>query len=513
MKNIIKKFAMQTVAALTLLSVGGCSIYGAIESDKEAVAEAKTLVTTSKAEARYARVSVVPEFYVPPLTKNDVSMPDWYFSPVNSAYSSAPFAIAVSDLLRGKPATAKFVDLTAEDKASPMTISFSGKLGDALVSLAKTAGYAIEFAGDAVVFSKFEEETFHIAGLPGDYRSSIGNDGEMSVASQQGNGTSQSSTASIDAGNKQFSQLSLADASLIKDLESALTALKTSEGKVAVSPITMTVFVKDVPSAVQAMRRVVEKVNDELTKTVSLDILLVDVIYTNENRAAFDASMMAKLLDGKAVLKSATSGSPFIAGPGATPTPAQYNLELLTGDFSGSQIFLDALSKQGFISRSFPVKVSLANGTQAKVMSVDTEMYVAEQYGNNATTGGVLTGGGARQDTLQTGQIYNVFARAIKDDIVFKINASLSAKRDIQVKDNKESGLYLESPKTTAMIFDATYTLEDGKTRVVTGLNAETINVSDANAGYDVLGFARSSERVHKETVMLVTANIVRGAR
>ncbi|MBS0044638.1 hypothetical protein KFE26_20425 [Shewanella sp. M16] len=509
----INFFAMQILLAFSVSSIAGCSIHQKIQEDKNAVAAVKQEVTEkTNFSSKYQRVTVAEGFYVPPLSRQDAVMPDWYFTKVDSSFLELPFSLVINDLLRGLPVTPKFYELTDTDKNQLMTMSLQGvKLGDALHSLAKTAGYALAIEGDAVTFSKYEERTFAIAGLPGEASGQIGNDGEMTMANSS-NTTNQSGTASIDAGNKQYSSLSLKEKSLITDLENALKNIKSEDGKVSVSPLTMTVFVKDRPSVVASIERIINEFNDEITKGISFDIVLLDVIYSSNQRQAFDMSMAANLFNGKALLKSNNS-SPFISGSGATPAPSQFDIEIVGGDFSGTQLFIDALKKQGDISRKFQVPVQISNGTQMKVMSVDSTMYIAEQYGNNATTGGVLTGGGARQDNLQTGQIFNVFGRAIGDDIMFKINVSVSAKLDIKIKESKESGLYLESPETTAMIFDQSMILENGVTRVVTGINAETINVSDSNAGYDILGFARTSETVKKETIMLVTAKITRGLK
>lgn len=507
-------FAMQIILAVSVSVVSGCSIHEKIQEDKRAVAAVqREVVEKSNYSPKYQRISIEEGFYVPPLSRQDAVMPDWYFSNINSSFLELPFTLAVNDLLRGLPVTPKFYELTDSDKNQEITMSFQGlKLGDALSSLAKTAGYALSIEGDSVTFSKFEERTFSIAGLPGDSSGQIGNDGEMTMASAS-NTSNQTGTASIDAGNKQYSALSLKEQSLMEDLKAALEGIKSEEGKVSVSPLTMTVFVKDRPSVVASIERTINDFNDEITKGISFDIVLLDVIYSSNQRQAFDMSMAANIFGGKALIKSNGSSKPFISGTGSTPAPSQFDLEVVGGDFSGTQLFIDALKKQGDISRKFQVPVQLSNGTQIKVMSVDSTMYIAEQYGGNATTGGVLTGGGARQDNLQTGQIFNVFGRVIGDDIMFKLNVSVSAKLDIKIKESKDTGLYLESPETTAMIFDQTMILENGVTRVVTGINAETVNVSDSNAGYDVFGFSRTSETVKKETIMLVTANITRGLK
>lgn len=502
-------FLAVTVATSSLL---GCSIHEQIKKDKRTVADVHDRVTEITAtEPRYSRVSVLESFYVPPLSKTDAVMPSWFFAPVHDTSVDLPFQLVVNNLIAGQPVTAKFYELTENDKNQFMRISFDGtRLGDALETLAKTAGYAFSIEGDSVVFSKFEERTFTIAGLPGDFNSQIGNDAEM-ASTNTGTSTNQTGSASIDAGNRQFSSLTVQNASLINDLKTALGALKSEEGVVSVSPLTMTVFVKDRPSIVASMQRTIEQFNAELTKGVSLDIVLLDVIYTTNSRQGFDISLASKLLDGQALLKSNSQTPPFIAGSGTTPSPSQFNLELLGGDFNGTKLFIDALKSQADISRVYQVPVELSNGTQVKVMSIDSTMFIAEQYGANATTGGVLTGGGSRQENLQTGQIFNVFAKAIGDDVLFKLNVSLSAKLGIKIKESKESGLYLESPETTAMIFDQTMVIENGVTRVVTGLNASTVNVSDSNAGYDALGFSRTSETVRKETILLVTPKITRG--
>jgi hypothetical protein len=493
--------------------LGGCSIHEKIENDKNDVAQVKNRIKElSNSEPKYERVTRSSTFYVPPLTQIEAAMPSWYFKKVDSAYSSVPFYLIVTQLLRGQAVTPNYNELTDADKMSPITIAFNDeRLGEALQSLAKSSGYSLSFEGDSVTFNKFEERTFTIATLPGMYNSQIGNDGEATLSGSTNDATTAGTSASMEAGSKQFSSLSMKDKSIILELKKALDQIKTEQGKIEVSETTQNVFVKDRPANVSAIAKVIANFNSDLTKTISLDIRFLDVIYTTNNRSAFDSQLSSKLLSGKAVLKS--TGQAFIAGSGTTPSPSQFDLSVVGGDFDGTKLFIDALQKQADISRQIQVPVEAINGSMSKVMSVENTMFVAEQYGNNATTGGVLTGGGARQETLQTGQIFNVFAKAVGDDVIFKINASISAKLDIKKKSDEATGLYLESPETTAMIFDQSAILENGVTRIITGINATNINVSDSNAGYDVLGFSRTSETARKETIMLVTARITRGLK
>jgi len=512
MKFSMKKSVL-LICIFSVLGSAGCSIQQKIDDDKNKVAmQLKVIQEMTSQEDEYSRVNISPRFYVPALSQKEAAMPDWYFSTVDSAFSAVPFSLIVSQMTSKKGITAKYNELTDLDQAYPITIAFKNEnLGVALDSLAKSGGYALSYEGDSVTFHKYQEKTFAIATLPGEFNSQIGNDGEIELGSSSATDASSGTSASMDAGNRQYSSLSIKEKSLILELKKALEGIKTEAGSIEISELTMSVFVKDRPANVNAIERVINSFNEELTKTVSLDIKLLDVTYTTNNRGAFDYKTLGNLLSGKGVLKS--SGGAFIAGSGTTPTPSQFDLSVIGGDLDGSQLFIDALKKQADISRSITVPLEVTNGSMTKVMAVANTMYVAEQYGGNSTTGGVLTGGGARQETLQTGQIINVFARAFNDDVIFKINASISAKLDIKKKIDEASGLYLESPETTAMIFDLTSILESGVTRIITGINSETINVSDSNAGYDFLGFSRTSETSTKETIMIVTAKVMRGIK
>lgn len=517
--------ALQKLIAVSfgaLLGLSGCSIHEKIDGDAHKINNVKSeLQKVVDSQNASSRVIARKGFYVPPLSKIETKMPDWYFSPVDSSFASMPFELIVADMLHSRPVTVKYNELSKEDKELPLTITFnksqngeSVKLGDALNMLAKTAGYAISFEGDSVVFSKFEEQTFFIASLPGEYNSQIGNDGEMDLTGSSTSGTSSgsSSSQSMKAGASQYSSLSIKERSMIHDLESALKDLKSTEGKISISPMTMTVFVKERPTIMKSIARTIERFNDDLTKTIEFDITLLDVTYSSSNREAFDASLAANLLNSKLELTSNDATRPFIAGSGTTPSPSQFNLKFLTGAAAGTELFIDALKRTADSCMAVKIpKATVANGSMTKVMKLDSEMYVAEQSGNNATTGGLLYGGGATQENLQTGLVFNIFARSVEDDIIFKINVSSSTKVDLKVKENASTGMYLESPQTTAMIYDTTAILEDGVTRVITGISFDATNVTKQNAGYDLMGFSNTSETAKKETILLITPRIVRG--
>ena len=344
--------------------------------------------------------------------------------------------LIMDDLVNNLPVTIVYEDFQPTDEPIHLNIDFDRDfLGTAINSVAKAAGYYATFNERSVTISKYQEVIFDIAYLQGSFSNRIGNQETTTSTNSTDSGAGNNTSMSIDAGNSQFSSLDNEGISLIEDLKVALESLKTEQGKVAVNPLTMTVFIKDTPLAVESMKRVIDSFNEQLSKLIKLDIVFLDIIYSTNNIANFDANLIAQVLDDTGIL---TISDVFASGEGATPTPQQFEFNVNKGDLKGTKFFLDTLKGYADITRKYRVPIQVSNGTQAKVMSIDSTMYISEQTVSNVVDGVNNTGSvGAKQSNLITGEIYNVFARSVGDDIIVKLNASFSAKIGIVEKEGK----------------------------------------------------------------------------
>ncbi len=490
---------------LFLFLTTSCSIHEGIKDQKVNIAQNRQDMTERLKPSEFRRVEIKPELYTPSLSIAESEKPSWYFNKITSIYKKMPMRMILDDLTRNLPVTIIYEDFFPEEGAIPLNIDFQKEgLGNAISSVASAAGFYATFNQNNVIISKYKEVIFDIAYLPGTFSNKIGNDTNSSSSLTS---DTDKSSMSIEAGNSQYSSLNNDQVTLIDDLRVALEALKTENGKVAVNPLTMTVFIKDTPLAIESMQEVITTFNDQLSKVIALDIVFLDIIYSANNISAFDSNIVGSILNNSGLISGLEI---FTAGETATPAPKQFELNVARGDLNGTTLFIDALKGKANISRKYHVPVQLSNGTQSKVMSIDSTMYISEQTVSNVVDGVNNTGSvGAKQSNLITGQIYNVFARSIGDDIIVKLNASFSAKQGIVEK--RSEGIYLESPETTAMIFDTTVILESGKTKIISGINSETISVSESNAGYDFLGFSNNGTTMMKETILIISGNLLRG--
>ncbi len=501
-----------SLAAVMLMASTGCTISGNVERKVAEIDLQKAEIERiERTESKYSRVVLNKHFYVPPIKAEAVDLPGWYSKKVTFRHVSVPFAMVVQEATKNHPVTVNFSDLEAEDLKTPISLEVKDEeLGSALKRIANQAGYALTYSKGRAVYSKYETRRFSLSALPGKQSGKIGRDSE---ASQQSNATgslSGLSSSMTNSSTKQYAGIKIEDVSAVEDVKSAIEAVLSEKGTVSVTDMGMSAVVKDYPYNVAQAKKVVDHYNEEFSKQVEVQVSLIDVIMTEDDRLGLDYKALLKAFDSRVEIDF---GGAFTTGGNGTLSPSQFALKVLTGDLAGTEVLAEALAQQGAVSRTVFQKIVTTNGTIGTSKAVTRENYIAEQYGNGATTGGFITSGGTRQETLETGQVLNVLPRIFEDDVILKMNSSLSANLGITEKVNEDTGTYVESPRVADMEFDQTVIVPHGYTLVIGGMKVDSMLTQLSNAGYDVLGFSKSGTSERKETLLTITVKITRGKK
>lgn len=497
------------VASSLLFFLFGCSVTEGIDEQvSEVQLQQKKLHQLRDEKPKYTRVRLQSKFYVPPIDGHAVKLPSWYSAPVTQNNINVPFNLAVDEAIKNHPITVDYSDLTETEFTAPISIEVNKiPLGEVLERISNQAGVALTYSKGRPVFSRFERRTFPVVALPGKHNLIIGRDGTQTTTTSNNN-LSSVSTSMTATTSGQYSSIRISDGDPIKDLADSISTVLSKEGKAQYASLGALVTVQDYPFNVEEVAKIVKSFNREHSKQVEVKISLIDVIFTDDHRAAVDYNM---LLSGLGDDVEFGTGGGFTTGGAGTLSPMQFSFKILDGMLDGSEILAEALNKQGSVSRTIFQKVVTANGTIGRSKAVTRESYIAEQYGNGATTGGIITSGGTRQEMLETGQVLTVYPRIFEDDVFLKFNNSISANLGITPKTNEDTGTYVESPKVADMEFDQTVIVPHSHTLVIGGLDVDSALTSLSNAGYDVLGFSKSGSSESKETLLTISVNIIRG--
>ncbi|HAS8195715.1 TPA: hypothetical protein I7682_17695 [Vibrio vulnificus] len=505
MKNTKYMGVILSLFIVTMLSA--CSISDAVDEQSAQIdlqAEKLNNITTRK--DKYNRIRFVDSFYVSELSQEAIALPGWYSKRVTQKLTGVELEKAVQQLAKKEQITVDMTDLTAEDRRYPVSIVLTDEpLGKALKTIANLAGLAMTYENGRAVYSKYERRVFPIATLPGRESIAIGRDGGSTVASSSTSGVNSGIKSS---GNSQFSNIRVEGISAIEDLSNNVKTVLSKEGEVTFSEISSFLVVKDYPSNVAQAEKIINEFNGGRTQQVEVLISLIDIIKTEDNRLGLDYTAALELFGDRVLFGS--SGS-FTTGANGTISPSSFSFKIIGGSADGSKVMADALSRKGSVSRTVFQRVIALNGAVGTVKAVTKEFYIAEQTGNNTTSGGIITGGGTRQELLETGQILNILPRIHNDDVILKINSSISANLGITTKLNEDTGTFVESPKVADMEWDMSTIVEDGYTMVIGGLNVDSEIVARSKAGYKALGFSESGSSENKETIMTISVNITRG--
>lgn len=497
-----------TLVAVFLLA--GCSITESIQDQQAVVDLQKERINNVKqSEPKYKRITLDTSFYVAELNDEAMNMPSWYSNKMEAKkYNAVPFKKVIQDVLTNNTVSVNYGDLEGTELDTPVTISTNDTtVGQYLRQVANQAGLSLTYSRGRAVFSKFERRSWDIMALSGVNNGVIGRDGSTTTSTSTTSlaSTSTSMTATTSG---QYSNIKVSDQKPIEDLQKLVQAVLSKNGEVTIAPSGSILTVKDYPYNVEEADKVIRDFNDQSAKVVSIEMSMIDVIYTQTDRLGFDVNgMLSALGNGVEV----TTTGPFTSAGAGTVSPMQFSLKFLDGALDGSKALAEALKSQGAVSRTVFQKVVTKNGTIGRTSAVKRESYIAEQTGNGATTGGLITNGGTRQETLETGQVISVYPRIVNDDVLVKINSSISTSLGIAPKLNETTGTYVESPKVADMEFDQTLVIPDGQTYVIAGIQADQVITEMKNAGYDVTGFLKNGDTENKETLLTITVKILRG--
>lgn len=496
------------VSAVSLSLLWGCSITEEIHHQQAQVELKRAEINAqNNRERKYKRIVLNEQFYVAPLSSEAIELPAWYSARKTFSQSEVPFELVVQEAVKGQSITVDFSDLGNEDKSKLITLRANDEqIGDILRRIGNVSGYALNFVDGRVVFSKFERKTIPIVALPGKGKLQIGRDGtSYSSSSSYSSGVS-SSMADLSSG--MYSAIKVEENDIFKDLGESIKQVLSEEGRFHISNSGASAVIRDYPYNVREAEKIISYFNDEFSKLVEVKISLIDVITSRDAVLGADINLAINALGDKIDLGSSNV---FTSGGQGTLPASQFSFSVKSGPFDGSELLFDALKQQGDVSRTVFQKVITANATVGSAKSVTREFYIAEQTGNSATSGGIISSGGTRQEMLETGQIINVYPRIFQDDVFLKLHSSISSNLGITPKNNDATNTFVESPKVADMEFDHTVIVPHGHTMVIGGMEVDAVLTQMANSGYDVAGFSKRSGAENKETIMTISVHILRG--
>lgn len=342
--------------------------------------------------------------------------------------------------------------------AEPVT--YSGKLSGLLDIVASKFGLYWEVEGEDIRFFKTKSKTFRLAALPGDssMKSKVGAGGDSGGST----GGTSGSTGGSGSNGEQTAGIEFTGLSVWKGIEESIKTMLTADGKVVVTPATGTVTVDDVPPSLARVEKYVNDQNLALSRQVVVNVRVLTVeLNDSDNYGINWNAVYQNVSRGLGVALSSVSG--LAAG---SQTLA-FNVINTNSSWDGTQLMLEALSKQGRVSQITSASLVTINNQPAPIQVGRQRSYLA----SSTTTIG--TGGAGNTTTLTPGVITTGFSMAVLPHILDDGRMMLQYAGDISSLSDvftvNSGGSSIQTPDIDTRNFMQRVMMKNGETLVLTG--------------------------------------------
>ncbi len=538
----IKKLTL----SLCILSLVGCSITSLPGSVKDSIGQTESGISSATSQITNAKSVQKNNFinhssvgyfgnqaitqndtdFLPPVFSNDVQL-DKQFYGVRSVASS------LTDLTR-IPTILDITNPISNNDCQDVRITQQeGNLIDLLNLITARCDIGWTYREGKIILSDTETRTWSVKGIPGDIQvqsqiqnnsgvqSQSGTTGSATASSGTGSSGSTSSTGSSQTQNQQSATQNTAfnlQNSLWDNLEKAITAQKSSIGKVSISPSTSSLTVTDKPSVISRIDRFMKNQNDRLKQMVIIDVQVLSVDVTAQDnygvnwQAVLTGSNSTFSINGQAVSQSATgTGSSFVPSPVFVPTNTTqaFTLGMTSGSLSGSQFIINALSTKSKSSLVTSTAVSTLSNQPVPLQFIDQQAYLASV----STTQTAQVGS---QTSLTPGQLTTGFSLnllpVVEGDGKVDLQISINISALKQMAQYSTNGSSIQLPNTLQRNFMQKVVVKSGDTFVVTGFDSDDQSIINTGVGGATnwwLGGGVSADKNRTRMVMLITPKIV----
>lgn len=351
-----------------------------------------------------------------------------------------------------------------------ISLNYTGALRGLFEQVAEQTGshWKWDATRQVVDFYQYETESFRVAAVQGEGRSSF----ELGGAQSQGSDGGQSALKLADTEASHQTP-----ASLWGEIGETLEKLVSTEGTYQVSQTGGAVMVRDRPDRMQLVRDYFTTLNETLSRQVDIEVTIYRVNVNDRDFKGVTWDLLFQtMIDSSGynfswgnirpdvISENASSAVVRVPELGADGTPNRYG---------NSQLFLDALSTLGRTSVVQSTSVLTSNNRAAPAKFVRRNTYLAETVPTYASGGGTAigTGAGLTPGSVETGLNLYLLPHVQDDGKRMLLRAMVS----ISTLDSMETGSSgdqtIQLPQVSSREFAQEAWLNSGETLVLTGYN------------------------------------------
>lgn len=400
-----------------------------------------------------------------------------------------------------------------------------GTLIDLLTMLGARCDLSWSYQNGRIILADTETRTWPVKGIPGDIQlqnqinnnsgtqaqsgatgGSIGAGGGGGMATGQSQATNNQSSVQNVAFNLQNS--------LWQNLQEAIKSILSRSGRLSISPSTSSLTVTDHPSVLLRVDRYMKQQNDILKRQVQIDVQILNVDVDAQDNYGINWGLVLKgakggfSINGQAVASGMSNGgSSFVP----TNTTQAFTIGSTSGDISGSQLIINALSTINKNSLVTSTAVTTLSNQPVPVQFIDQLSYLASVQttisGQSSLSQTALTPG-----QLTTGFSLNILP-VIEADGRVNLQLSLNISALKRMAQYSTSGSTVQLPETLQRNFMQKVVIKSGDTFVVTGFDSDTQAIANSGVGsaYNwFFGGGVSANKARTRLVVLVTPRVIK---
>lgn len=400
--------------------------------------------------------------------------------------------------------------IAGQANAAPVAVSsgspglnglrWQGELSGLVDMLDSRMDISSRFEHGRIEFFDTETRTFQIALIDSaSITESKMNSGTSSTLGD--NGGQNSSSVSGDNSTSQTASMNT-KYNLYGDIKEAVATMMSPKGRFFLSASTGTLTVTDTQSVLERIGDYIQAQNEKLNKQVQLRVQVLSLEQDNSDEIGLDWNLIYKSMVGAGLTGGYQSSENALSG----------GVNILDGNFTGSSLFLKALSTQGKVKIVTTQMSTTTNLVPVPVQVVQQTGYLAQN--DTTSTANVGTQTTMTSASVTTGFNMTLLPYIMPDDthIQLQIAMNLSDPPVVRQFKNKYGETQLETPDVKSKSMSQRINLRTGQTLVMSGTtqNDDKTDNQGSFSPFNILfGGGTSGHKNHSLLVVLVTPVLV----
>ena len=287
--------------------------------------------------------------------------------------------------------------------------------------------------------------------------------------------------------------------SIYEDVMSGITGLMSDSGVMTRSASTSSFTVTDTQDRIDSIAREVERVNEDLTRQVALNVRIYSISDVDNEEFEFSLDLLYSGMDAQGQIQK-------ISDPVGAVSGINFNGAYLMGDWAGSTVNYDNVALRENVSI-----VTRSTNITTNNRTIPIESARITNYISSVTTSRSDLSGGVdteiEQDVVTTGLSMQVTPKVLHDDRIL-VHYSINITDLVSLFEREINDASVQQPDITRRKVINQAIMRSGSTLVLTGLHIKNNEYKDSGAfwpGFKLFGGSQRDNADREMAVIMIT--------